>query len=57
MNRRCRRCFSMNNNPHCINQNMLEKTCSNTNCSCNNMNYNENCNCVFDDNDEKNLFS
>lgn len=57
MNRRCRRCFCMNNtNPHCVNQNMLEKACENTNCSCNNMNYNENCNCGFDDDEEKDVF-
>ena len=57
MNRRYKRCFCMNNNnPHCVNQNMLEKACENTNCSCNNMNYNENCNCGFDDDEEKDVF-
>ena len=57
MNRRCRRCFCMNNNnPHCVNQNMLEKSCDNTNCPCNNMNYNENCNCGFDDDNEIDVF-
>ena len=56
MNRRCRRCFCMNNNnPHCVNQNMLEKACDNTNYPCNNTNFNENCNCGFDD-DEKDVF-
>ena len=55
MNRRCRRCFCMNNNnPHCVNQNMLEKACQNTNFPT--MNYNENCNCGFDDDNEKDVF-
>ena len=57
MNRRCRKCFCMNNNnPHCVNQNMLEKACKSQNCSCNMMNYNENCNCGFDDDEEANVF-
>lgn len=57
MNRRCRRCFCMNNNnPHCINQNMLEKACDNTNYPCNNINFNDNCNCGFDDDEEKDVF-
>ena len=57
MNRRCRRCFCMNNNnPHCVNQNMIEKACDNNNCPCNMMNYNENCNCGFDDDEEKDVF-
>ena len=57
MNRRCRRCFCMNNNnPHCINQNMLEKACNNAYYPCTNMNFNETCNCGFDDNDEKDVF-
>ena len=57
MNRRCRRCFCMNNNnPHCVNQNMLEKACDNANYPCNNMNFNENCNCGFDDDEEKDVF-
>ena len=57
MNRRCRRCFCMNNNnPHCVNQNMLEKDCDNKNCNYNMMNYNENCNCGFDDDNEIDVF-
>lgn len=57
MNRRCRRCFCMNNNnPHCVNQNMIEKACDNNNCPCNMMNYNENCNCGFDDDNEMDVF-
>ena len=57
MNRRCRRCFCMNNNkPHCVNQNMIEKACENKNCNCNMVNFNENCNCGFDDDDEIDVF-
>ena len=57
INRRCRKCFCMNNNnPHCVNQNMLEKACENKSCSCNISNYNENCNCGFDDDEETNVF-
>ena len=57
MNRRCRRCFCMNNNnPHCVNQNMLEKACDNTNYPFNNTNFNENCNCGFDDDEDKDVF-
>ena len=57
INRRCRKCFCMNNNnPHCVNQNMLEKVCEYQNCSCTMMNYNENCNCGFDDDEGANVF-
>ena len=57
INRRCRKCFCMNNNnPHCVNQNMLEKACKNQSCSCNMINYNESCNCGFDDDEEVNVF-
>lgn len=57
INRRCRKCFCMNNNhPHCVNQNMLEKTCECQNCSCTMVNYNENCNCGFDDDEGANVF-
>ena len=57
MNRRCKRCFCMNNcNPHCLNQNMLENTCDNKSFNCNLINYNENCNCGFDDDEEKDVF-
>ena len=52
INRRCRKCFCINNNnPHCVNQNMLKKACQNTNRPA--INYKENCNCGFDDDEEK----
>ena len=57
ISRRCRKYFCMNNNnSHCVNQNMLEKSCENKNCPCNMVNYNKNCNCGFDDDEETNIF-
>ena len=57
INRRCRKCFCMNNNaPHCVNKNMLEQSCEHKSCLCNMANYNKNCNCGFDDDDEVNVF-
>jgi len=47
INRRCRKCY-------CVNKNMLEKACQNTNCPA--INYNENCSCGFDDDEEKDVF-
>ena len=57
MNCRCKKCFCMNNNsPHCVNQNMLEISCSKQTCPCSITNYNKNCNCGFDDEEELNVF-
>ena len=46
INRRCRRCTCMNNNPQCYNKTMLETSCNNT---CTSMNYNDSCDCGFEE--------
>ena len=57
INRRCRRCRCMNNNPKCHNESMMEKACNDNNkCYCNEMNYNENCSCGFDEEEEIDVF-
>ena len=56
-NRRVRRCYCMNYNPQCNNNNMIEKACDNNNqCCYKEMNYNENCSCGFDEDEMIDVF-